>query len=89
MNQQSQFSNNQFLEIASSSSSNERTIQTVGNVLKNTQLEPAQFQKIEVDAEHYGEPSVLIHRNGEHIESIEFICTCGKSKTLKFEYDAE
>lgn len=34
-------------------------------------------------------PEVLVHRNGETIESIEFVCSCGQHAFVQIEYDDE
>ena len=58
-------------------------------ILKNISVEVMKFQHLESHADDFTEPTVTINRDGDRIESIEFVCTCGKSKTLVFEYDVE
>jgi hypothetical protein len=41
-----------------------------------------------VDGEPH-EPTILIHRQGEEVESIEFQCKCGRSATVQIHYAEE
>jgi hypothetical protein len=34
-----------------------------------------------------GEPDILVHRNGDRIEKIEFTCKCGRTSAVSFDYD--
>ena len=41
-------------------------------------------------AEHDpGQPDIIVHRDGETILSIEFVCPCGRSTSVQFAYDGE
>ncbi len=62
-----------------------------GNILKE-----GNFQRLELDTlnasvivSSSGEPRVIVNRSGDMIESIEFICTCGCSKTVSFDFEGE
>jgi hypothetical protein len=34
-----------------------------------------------------GEPDILVHRDGDRIEKIEFTCKCGRNSAVTFDYD--
>ena len=91
MNQQNPSPTNEFVELSEfkGSAESEKNVQRSGNILKNASVEAIKFQHLESDANDFIEPTITINRNGDRIESIEFVCTCGKSKVLMFEYDAE
>ncbi|HTY09836.1 MAG TPA: hypothetical protein VMF88_02080 [Bacteroidota bacterium] len=60
-----------------------------GNVLKADAVDSNGAVKIEVEATESGQPGIILHRNGEFIESIEVVCTCGKHAEIKLEYDGD
>jgi hypothetical protein len=35
------------------------------------------------------QPEVIIHKDGENIKSIEFICICGQKTEVRFDYSQE
>lgn len=60
-----------------------------GNLIKRNIALPAGIEEISVDSHGDGAPTVLIHRQGSEIESVEFVCGCGQTSTVKFEYSPE
>jgi len=36
-----------------------------------------------------GQPDIIVHREGETIVSLEFVCTCGRATSVQFLYDGE
>jgi hypothetical protein len=34
-------------------------------------------------------PEIVVHRNGDEVSAIEFVCSCGKRSTVRIEYDDE
>ncbi len=89
MNQQSQFSDNQFLSLTECSSAKISSKKNEGNILHDVKIQPAAFTEISVFHNHHEEPSVVVTRDGEKIVSIEFRCICGQSKTINFDYEDE
>ncbi|MBW7886952.1 MAG: hypothetical protein H3C35_01150 [Bacteroidetes bacterium] len=89
MNQNGQSSSTEFVDLASLNKENVTTSVVEGNILKTSSSEQTQFTFPEIQHIHESEPEVRFHKNGETIESIEFICSCGKSKTVYLEYAAE
>ncbi|MCU0411799.1 MAG: hypothetical protein MUF82_04615 [Bacteroidetes bacterium] len=64
---------------------------TRGNLIRHTSIAPSSKADPAAATEpsHSHAPEVVIHRNGESIESIEFICTCGQHAVVNLEYDDE
>jgi hypothetical protein len=60
-----------------------------GNLIKGTVAVHSGTQEISVDPSVEGSPMVVVHRNGETIESIEFICGCGKSTSVQFDHNEQ
>ena len=69
---------------------------TRGNILKSyTRPQPMEDQDAPVsntgcasDPESH-EPQIVVHRDGENITRIEYLCSCGRKSEISFEYDAE
>lgn len=45
-----------------------------------------QVHRSELDPD---EPDVVVHREGDTIVSIDFVCACGRSTSMRFMYDGE
>lgn len=60
-----------------------------GNVIKSSEVLSAGSHVVEVESGDEAKPSFLIHRNGGIIEKVEFICSCGKTTVLSFDYADE
>lgn len=91
MNQTEQSSTEQFTPFTPAPITKDTPRSTQGNILKDLN-----FQRLELGQIHAatpnsspGEPKVIVHRSGEIIERIEFICSCGCSKSVSFNYEGE
>ena len=62
---------------------------TKSSVIKSTSVKDRGVAKIEIIDGESTEPSIYIHRQGERISKIEFVCSCGKSTHLDLEFDEE
>jgi hypothetical protein len=60
-----------------------------GNVVKRSRVHPGGVQKIGLADGEKDEPRIVVHKNGESVESIEFTCICGRSATLRLDYRGE
>jgi len=89
MNQQSPSSNSQFIGLTEFSAPSENTTRLSGNILKNIQVAGFKFSDLQIDATCGDEPVVLVKREADVIQSIEFVCSCGKKKIVSFEYEEE
>ena len=89
MSTQNLSSNNQFINLNEYTISEESPVQFQSNVIKNLTVEAAKFNSLQIESNCVDEPTVVVRRNGDSIESIEFTCSCGNKKIVKFEYEGE
>ncbi len=89
MNQPSQSSDNTFVELGSTPMPAQTKVRNDGNIFKNIQTSSIQFDTFSDKSHSSCEPDVKIIRDGEKLVSIEFVCTCGQTKMLTFDYDEE
>ena len=64
--------------------------QTRGNVIRSKKVTTTDGQVEPVETEMNGRgqtPEIRVHREGDTIQSIEFICSCGQHATVQIEYD--
>ncbi len=60
-----------------------------GNILKADSVDSGTARKIEVEANEADQPGIILHRNGEIIESVEVVCVCGRHSEIRLEYDGD
>ena len=60
-----------------------------GNVIKRDRVIRSGIQQISVADGAPGQPAVYVHRHGDDVESVEFVCSCGRSASVTFEYGDE
>jgi hypothetical protein len=60
-------------------------LRSVGNVIKSDAVTVKNGLKVSPVED--GEPDILVHRDGDRIEKIEFTCKCGRSSAVSFDYD--
>lgn len=60
-----------------------------GTILKAASVVDRGARRIEIEGGDAEEPGVILHRNGDAIESIEFVCKCGRRTELRLEYDGD
>lgn len=60
-----------------------------GNIIKASQVVSRGAHAIELHENPDNLPSVVIHRDGERVDRVEFVCTCGRGTTLRLEYDGD
>jgi len=56
-----------------------------GNVIKSDAVTVK--NRLTVSPVEDGEPDILVHRDGDRIEKIEFTCKCGRTSAVSFDYD--
>ncbi len=88
MNQPELSTNSGFTELGETPREQSGVPSSAGNVLRNRQFLAVHFDELRNESAKQ-EPIVNIRRNGNDIESIEFVCRCGCTKTVRFDYDAE
>ena len=59
------------------------------NVIKSGHVVKNGVQQVSLPSGDADEPTLLIHRDGDQIVSIEFQCKCGRSTSVRLEYDEE
>ncbi len=81
---------NGFRDLGSIDRAHVVTGMTRGNIIRQTSIaHTPKDDPAAAEPSHSHAPEVVIHRNGELIESIEFICTCGQHAVVNLEYDDE
>jgi hypothetical protein len=60
-----------------------------GHVIKRDRVVHSGVQQVSVADGAPGQPTVYVHRHGEDVDSVEFVCNCGRTATVKFEYESE
>jgi hypothetical protein len=89
MNQSNQSSDNSFVELGSAPLPTQTVPRSNSNIVKNIQVKSIQFGSFSSHSNKDCDPIVNINKSGDTIESIEFVCSCGKTKVLTFDYDEE
>lgn len=89
MNQSNQSSDNTFVELGSAPMPKQTAPRSDSNIFKNIQANSIKFNSFSAQSTNECEPVVNIQKDGDKIESIEFVCSCGKTKLLTFDYDVE
>lgn len=82
-------SNDQFMELSEFDAVRSKKQTLSGNVIKAHRVVTSGIQQINVADGAPGQPTVFVHRNGEDVESVEFVCSCGRTATVKFDYGDE
>jgi hypothetical protein len=59
------------------------------NVLKRGQFIRRGVEEVSVDQKGPDDPLVFVQREGDHVTGIDFLCKCGRSASLRLEYDEE
>ncbi len=81
--------NGSFVDLMSYDSLKTRSESVQSSVIKSSYVRNEGAAKIELLDGCRTEPSVYIHRQGDKIERIEFVCTCGKSTHVSLDYEEE
>lgn len=59
------------------------------NVLKRHQIIRKGVEEVGVGDENSDDPMVFVQREGDKVTGVDFHCKCGRSASLRFEYDEE
>ena len=78
-----------FTDLSSFESIRVEEFSQIGNVIKGDRVVSSGAHAIELHEGAGDHPSVVVHRNGERIERIEFLCQCGHGTSVTLEYDGE
>ena len=86
-NERANASNKAFINLGSFEAMEFQNPGHAGNVLKANQVVPGGVRAIELVDGNDDYPTIVLHREGERIESVEFICKCGRGTIVKREYN--
>jgi hypothetical protein len=59
------------------------------NVLKRKQVLPGGVEEVGVDDKNPDDPLLFVQRDGNRVTGVDFLCKCGRSASLRLEYDEE
>jgi hypothetical protein len=62
---------------------------SVHNVLKKSRVIRKGVEEVGLGEEHQDDPMVFVQRDGDRVTSVDFLCKCGRSASLRLEYDEE
>jgi hypothetical protein len=57
------------------------------NVIKSRQVVRKGVQEVGLNETNQEDPLLLVERDGDRVTGVEFLCKCGRSASLKLEYD--
>lgn len=60
-----------------------------GNIIKGDRVVSNGVRSLELHDGADDHPSVVVHREGNQVDRVEFVCNCGRSTTVKLVYDGE
>lgn len=79
--------NDTFISLASFERERLQPKKITGNVIKRKTVICTGKHKVYNDEGDENQPSIIVHRNDNAVEGVEFICTCGKSSMVSFDYE--
>jgi hypothetical protein len=79
----------EFTDLASYKKVNMPGIRSDDNVIKRVHVVHSGVEEIHRDIDSHGSPDIVVHRNGDVVVGIDFICKCGHSASVQLEYDEE
>jgi len=59
------------------------------NVLKRNQVIRKGVEEVGMGEENSDDPLVFVQRDGDKVTGVDFQCKCGRSASLRLEYDEE
>jgi|WetSurMetagenome_2_1015567.scaffolds.fasta_scaffold28657_4 hypothetical protein len=59
------------------------------NVLKRKQVLRRGVEEVGVDDKSPDDPLLFVQRDGDRVTGVDFLCKCGRSASLRLEYDEE
>ncbi len=78
-----------FVNFSEYKSAADRVLRPRGNVIKGESIHIHGERRIRVEESESDAPKVVVHKEGDRVDSVEFICPCGKSTSLRFDYDQD
>jgi hypothetical protein len=59
------------------------------NVIKRRQVVRRGVEEVGVDEKSSEDPLLYVQRDGDRVTGVDFLCKCGRSASLRLEYDEE
>ena len=59
------------------------------NIIKRNQVIQRGVEEVGLDEKHQEDPLVFVQRDGDRVTEVNFLCKCGRSASLRLEYDKE
>jgi hypothetical protein len=59
------------------------------NVIKRRQVIRKGIQEVGMDEKHSEDPIVFLQRDGDKVTKVDFLCKCGRSASIRLEYEEE
>jgi hypothetical protein len=82
-------SEEEFTDLASYQKVNMPGVRSDANVIKRVHVVHSGVEEIHRDSDGHASPDVVVHRDGDVIVGIDFVCKCGHSASIRLEYDEE
>ena len=79
----------EFTDLASYKKVNLPGIRSDDNVIKHVHVVHGGVEEIHRDSDESGSPDIVVHREGDVVVSIDFVCKCGNSTSIRLTYDEE
>ena len=64
-------------------------IRSDDNVIKRVHVVHSGVEEIHRDTDDQGAPDIVVHREGDVVVAIDFVCKCGHSASIRLAYDEE
>lgn len=80
---------NDFTDLAEFKKIGMAHLRAENNVIKSVHVVQTGVEEVHRDTTDQCAPDVIVHRNGDVVVSIDFICKCGHSASIRLAYDEE
>ncbi len=79
----------EFTDLAAYKKVNTPGIRSDDNVIKRVHVIHSGVEEIHRDDVDHASPDIVVHRDGDIVTSIDFVCKCGHSASIRLVYDEE
>lgn len=79
----------EFTDLAAYTKINTPGIRSGDNVIKRVHVVHSGVEEIHRDTDNHTSPDIVVHRDGDVVVAIDFVCKCGHSASIRLEYDEE
>ena len=89
MGQQTAAQGEEFTDLAAYQRVKMPGIRSDDNVIKRVHVVHSGVEEIHRDTDDQGAPDIVVHREGDVVVAIDFVCKCGHSASIRLAYDEE